>query len=79
MFARHLCPCVAGGEAKPRTDFLADLAAYRRGLAELVARPRYRDAFNARVVLQTGLEDMELPRDQELALQVRIYSHLSPF
>ena len=70
LFARQLCPCVAGTEAKPRTDFLLDLAEYRRGLATLVASPRYREATNALVVLQPALEGLQLPRDESLAVQV---------
>ena len=53
-------------------DFLQELAYYRTGLASLVKKSKYKAAMNARVVLQPGLESLQLPRDQELALEVMV-------
>ena len=49
-----------------------ELSYYRSGLASLVKKSKYKGAMNARVVLQPGLEDLQLPRDEELALEVVI-------
>ena len=50
--------------------FFKELAYYRTGLANLVKKSKYRGAVNARVVLQPGLEDLQLPRDENLAFEV---------
>ena len=47
-----------------------ELAYYRTGLANLVKKSKYKGAMNARVVLQPGLEDLQLPRDENLAFEV---------
>ena len=50
--------------------FFKELAYYRTGLANLVKKSKYKAAMNARVVLQPGLEDLQLPRDENLAFEV---------
>ena len=50
--------------------FFKELAYYRTGLANLVKKSKYKGAMNARVVLQPGLEDLQLPRDENLAFEV---------
>ena len=50
-----------------------ELAYYRTGLANLVKKSKYKGAMNARVVLQPGLEDLQLPRDENLAFEVVSY------
>ena len=50
--------------------FFKELAYYRTGLANLVKKSKYKAAMNARVVLQPGLEDLQLPPDENLAFEV---------
>ena len=53
--------------------FFKELVYYRTGLANLVKKSKYKGAMNARVVLQPGLEDLQLPRDENLAFEVVLY------
>ena len=85
LLTRSLCPCVTSNTAKPRSEFLSDLASLRAGLRRGVSSPAYQDRMNAGggtdtiilytnfilgVLLLTGLHDLSLPSDAELGVQV---------
>ena len=70
LLTRSLCPCVTSGQAKSRTEFLADLQAYRADLLSLTSSTAYRGRDNAGVILLTALHSLQLPPDHGLNLQV---------
>ena len=65
LLTRSLCPCVASNTAKPRSEFLSDLASVRASLRRVVSSPAYQDRMNA------GMMITLMTRDQSLTIITR--------
>jgi len=68
VLTRSLCPCVTSNAAKSRSEFLVDLQSVRSNLRSVVQN--YQSTMNSGVVFLSGLEELSLPADKGLNLQV---------
>jgi len=69
---RELCPCVAGSNAIQRKQFLTVLEKYRDRLENLKSSGRYSSREDAAVIVLRSLENLHLPKDKSLKVQIPV-------